>query len=178
MIRWITLLSDLMIPLIFVGIITYGLLQRVNVLESFFQGVVKGAKVVWDIFPTFLSLVVAVGVFQSSGALEVLTTLLEPVGKMIHMPSPLIPIALTKFISSSASTGLVLQLFKDFGPDSLEGVMTSIMIGSTETILYTMSVYFSAAKVIKTRYTLSGALIANLAGIGASIFLGHWIVGA
>ena len=93
------------------------------------------------------------------------------------MPSPLIPIALTKFISSSASTGLVLQLFKDYGPDSLEGIMTSIMIGSTETILYTMSVYFSAAKVNKTRYTLPGAILANIAGIGASIFLGHWIAG-
>ena len=177
MMGWITLLSDLMIPMIFVGVITYGLLQKVNVLESFFRGVVKGVKVVWEIFPTFLSLVVAVGVFQASGALEVLTTLFEPEGKVIHMPSPLIPIALTKFISSSASTGLVLQLFKDFGPDSLEGIMTSIMIGSTETILYTMSVYFSAARVTKTRYTLPGALIANIAGIGASIFLGHMMSG-
>ena len=177
MMGWITLLSDLMIPMIFVGVITYGLLQKVNVLESFFRGVVKGVKVVWEIFPTFLSLVVAVGVFQASGALEVLTTLFEPVGIVIHMPSTLIPIALTKFISSSASTGLVLQLFKDFGPDSLEGIMTSIMIGSTETILYTMSVYFSAARVTKTRYTLPGALIANIAGIGASIFLGHMMSG-
>lgn len=177
MMRFVTMVSDLMIPLIFAGIITYGLCQRVNVLESFFRGIIKGVKVVWEIFPTFLSLVVAVGVFQASGALNVLTSLLEPVGEVIMMPSPLIPIALTKFISSSASTGLVLQLFKDYGPDSLEGIMTSIMIGSTETILYTMSVYFSAAKVNKTRYTLPGAILANIAGIGASIFLGHWIAG-
>ena len=177
MMRFVTMVSDLMIPLIFAGIITYGLCQRVNVLESFFRGIIKGVKVVWEIFPTFLSLVVAVGVFQASGALNVLTSLLEPVGEVIMMPSPLIPIALTKFISSSASTGMVLQLFKDYGPDSLEGIMTSIMIGSTETILYTMSVYFSAAKVNKTRYTLPGAILANIAGIGASIFLGHWIAG-
>lgn len=177
MMRFVTMVSDLMIPLIFAGIITYGLCQRVNVLESFFRGIIKGVKVVWEIFPTFLSLVVAVGVFQASGALNVLTSLLKPVGEVIMMPSPLIPIALTKFISSSASTGLVLQLFKDYGPDSLEGIMTSIMIGSTETILYTMSVYFSAAKVNKTRYTLPGAILANIAGIGASIFLGHWIAG-
>ena len=177
MMRFVTMVSDLMIPLIFAGIITYGLCQSVNVLESFFRGIIKGVKVVWEIFPTFLSLVVAVGVFQASGALNVLTSLLEPVGEVIMMPSPLIPIALTKFISSSASTGLVLQLFKDYGPDSLEGIMTSIMIGSTETILYTMSVYFSAAKVNKTRYTLPGAILANIAGIGASIFLGHWIAG-
>lgn len=177
MMKFVTMVSDLMIPLIFAGIITYGLCQKVNVLESFFRGVIKGVKVVWEIFPTFLSLVVAVGIFQASGALGVLTSLLEPVGEVIMMPSPLIPVALTKFISSSASTGLVLQLFKDYGPDSLEGIMTSIMIGSTETILYTMSVYFSAAKVSKTRYTLPGAVLANIAGIGASIFLGHWIAG-
>ncbi|MBQ7915812.1 MAG: spore maturation protein [Firmicutes bacterium] len=174
--KLVTMMSDLMIPLIFVGIITYGLLQRVNVLESFFKGALKGVKVVFDIFPTFLSLVVAVGVFQASGALQVLTGLLQPVGEAIHMPSPLIPIAMTKFISSSASTGLVLQLFKDYGPDSLEGIMTSIMIGSTETILYTMSVYFSAAKVEKTRYTLPGAIISNLAGIGASVMIAHWMM--
>ena len=176
MMKVVTMLSDLMIPLIFVGIITYGLLQRINVLESFFRGAVKGVKVVLDIFPTFLSLVVAVGVFEASGALETLTRLLQPIGSVMQMPSPVIPIAVTKFISSSASTGLVLQLFKDYGPDSLEGVMTSIMIGSTETILYTMSVYFSAAKVEKTRYTLPGAVISNLAGIGASIVIAHWIM--
>ncbi len=174
--RWIIMLSDLLIPLIFAGIITYGLLQKINVLESFFHGAVKGIRVVWKIFPTFLSLVVAVGIFQSSGALTILTQLLEPVGNLLYVPSPLIPIALTKFISSSASTGLVLQLFKNFGPDSLEGVMTSIMIGSTETILYTMSVYFSAAKVERTRYTLPGAILANLAGIAASVVLARWIV--
>ena len=176
MMKVVTMLSDLMIPLIFVGIITYGLLQHINVLESFFRGAVKGVKVVLDIFPTFLSLVVAVGVFEASGALETLTRLLQPIGSVMQMPSPLIPIAVTKFISSSASTGLVLQLFKDYGPDSLEGVMTSIMIGSTETILYTMSVYFSAAKVEKTRYTLPGAVISNLAGISASIVIAHWIM--
>ena len=83
--------------------------------------------------------------------------------------------ALTKIVSSSAATGLVLDILKSYGPDSLEGRMVGIMIGSTETILYTMSVYFMSIGIQKTRYTLSGALISNIAGIAASVFLTYWI---
>ena len=87
------------------------------------------------------------------------------------MPAELIGVALTKMISSSAATGLVLDILATFGPDSLQGRMVGIMVGSTETILYTMSVYFMAAGVKKTRYTLAGALLANIAGILASVWL-------
>ena len=74
-------------------------------------------------------------------------------------------------VSNSAATGLVLDIFKNFGPDSHIGMLVSIMMSSTETIFYTMSVYFLAAKVTKTRYTLAGALFATFAGIAASVVL-------
>ena len=93
----------------------------------------------------------------------------------MRMPTSLLPVALTKVVSSSAATGLILDILKTFGPDSLEGRMVGIMVGSTETILYTMSVYFMAIRVKDTRYTLSGALIANLAGIAVSVGLTYWI---
>ena len=175
--RVINMISDLMIPLIFVGIITYGLAKRVNVFESFLEGVMDGFQVVVKILPTFLGLVVAVGILRASGALELITMVLSPFSEWVHFPPSLIPIALTKFVSSSA-TGLILDLFKVFGPDSLEGRMTSIMIGSTETILYTMSVYFMVIKVKDTRYTLSGAIVSNLAGIAASVVLTYILFGA
>lgn len=176
--RVINMISDLMIPLIFVGIITYGLVKRVNVFESFLEGVMDGFQVVVKILPTFLGLVVAVGILRASGALELITMVLSPFSEWVHFPPSLIPIALTKFVSSSAATGLILDLFKVFGPDSLEGRMTSIMIGSTETILYTMSVYFMVIKVKDTRYTLSGAIVSNLAGIAASVVLTYILFGA
>ena len=174
--RVINMISDLMIPLIFVGIITYGLVKRINVFESFLDGVMDGFQVVVKILPTFLGLVV--GIFLASGALELITMVLSPFSEWVHFPPSLIPIALTKFVSSSAATGLILDLFKVFGPDSLEGRMTSIMIGSTETILYTMSVYFMVIKVKDTRYTLSGAIVSNLAGIAASVVLTYILFGA
>ena len=95
----------------------------------------------------------------------------------IGFPSQLMPLVFIKMFSSSAATGLVLDIFKTYGTDSYIGLITSIMMSCTETIFYTMSVYFLAAKVTKTRYTLKGALAATAAGIAASAFLAMQISG-
>lgn len=89
----------------------------------------------------------------------------------IGFPSQLLPVTIVRMFSSSAATGLVLDIFKEYGTDSRIGLITSIMMSCTETIFYTMSVYCMAAKVRKTRYTLAGALLATLAGVVASVFL-------
>ena len=89
----------------------------------------------------------------------------------VGFPSQLVPLAIVRMFSSSAATGLVLDIFKEYGTDSRIGLIASIMMSCTETIFYTMSVYFMAAKVRKTRYTLAGALAATLAGIMASVWL-------
>ncbi len=89
----------------------------------------------------------------------------------IGFPSDLVPLVFVKMFSSSAATGLVLDIFKTYGTDSYIGMITSIMMSCTETIFYTMSVYFLAAKVTKTRHTLPGALLATIAGIAASVVL-------
>ena len=173
--KLVSLLSEWMIPAIFIWIIGYGLIKKVKVLESFVVGVNEGFKVVYDILPTFLGLIVAVGALRVSGTLDLIVELLTPISETLLLPQPLLPVALTKIVSSSAATGLVLDILKTYGPDSLEGRMVGIMVGSTETILYTMSVYFMAAGIKKTRYTLSGALISNAAGIMASVFVTYWI---
>ena len=169
------ILSEWMIPAVFVWIIGYGLFKKVKVMESFVVGVNEGFRVVLDILPTFLGLIVAVGALRASGTMDLLAKWLTPLSERLWMPQPLLPVALTKIVSSSAATGLILDILKNFGPDSLEGRMVGIMVGSTETILYTMSVYFMAVRIKKTRYTLSGALISNVAGIAAAIFLTYWI---
>lgn len=150
----LALMSDWMIPAVFLWIILYARLKKVKVMESFVVGVNEGFQVVVDILPTFLGLMVAVGALRASGTLDLLARLLTPVSRMIWMPEPLLPVALTKVVSSSAATGLILDILKTFGPDSLEGRMAGVMVGSTETILYTMSVYFMAIRVKDTRYTL------------------------
>ena len=93
----------------------------------------------------------------------------------LHFPADLIPVSIVKMFSSSAATGLVLDLFKEYGPDSKIGMITSIMMSCTETIFYTMSVYYMTAKVKKSRWTLSGALFTTLVGIIASVILAGFL---
>lgn len=169
--KFIIYLSDYIIPFIFFYIITMGLFTRTNIYDEFIKGAKDGFKVVLDIMPTLIGLMVAVGVLRASGALDLLAKLLEPVTSILHFPSELVPVALVKMFSSSAATSLVLDIFKQYGPDSYYGRIVSIMMSCTETIFYTMSVYFMAAGVKKTRYTLAGALTATLAGVAASVVL-------
>lgn len=169
--KFIIYLSDYIIPFVFFYIISMGLVTKTNIYDEFIKGAKEGFKVVLDIMPTLIGLMVAVGVLRASGALDLLSRLLEPVTNILHFPSELVPVALVKMFSSSAATSLVLDIFKQYGPDSYYGRIVSVMMSCTETIFYTMSVYFMAAGVKKTRYTLAGALAATLAGIVASVVL-------
>lgn len=129
-----------------------------------------------DIVPTLIGLLVAVGVLRASGFFELLGTLLSPITEKAGLPAQLVPLLVVKLFSSSAATGLVLDIFKTNGPDSYTGLVTSILMSCTETVFYTMSVYFLAAEVTKTRYTLPGALLATLAGTVASVVLAGMMI--
>ena len=153
------------------NIVAYGLIHQRNVYEDFIKGAKDGFQTVIQIMPTLIGLMVAVGVLRASGFLHAVGKLFGSLADKTGFPSELIPLVFVKMFSSSAATGLVLDIFKTHGPDSYIGMITSIMMSCTETIFYTMSVYFLAAKVTKTRYTLPGALLATLAGIIASVIL-------
>lgn len=164
-------LSNIIIPAIIFYIVGYGLVSGVPVYEHFIKGAKDGLGTVVGLVPTLVGLLMAVGILRSSGFLEFLAELLKGVGEFVGIPQEVLPVILVKMVSNSAATGLVLDIFKNFGPDSYIGMLVSIMMSSTETIFYTMSVYFLAAKVTKTRYTLAGALFATFAGIAASVVL-------
>jgi spore maturation protein B len=163
--------SNIIIPTIIFYIVGYGLVSRVPVYECFIKGAKDGLKTVVQLVPTLVGLLMAVGVLRQSGFFDFLARVLQGVGEIVGVPKEVIPVILVKMVSNSAATGLVLDIFKNFGPDSYIGTLVSIMMSSTETIFYTMSVYFLAAKVTKTRYTLAGALFATFAGIVASVML-------
>lgn len=163
--------SDIIIPAIIFYIVGYGLVSKVPVYEHFIKGAKEGLKTVVGLMPTLIGLLMAVGVLRSSGFLDFLAGVLEAPAAWIHMPKEVLPLIFVKMFSGSAATGLTLDIFKNFGPDSYIGLLASIMMSSTETVFYTMSVYFLAAKVTKTRYTLAGALLATFAGIAASVVL-------
>lgn len=169
-------ISNIIIPVIIFYIIAYGLTARCNVYEDFIKGAKEGFHTVIQIMPTLIGLMVAVGVLRASGFLDFLGRLVSGLTQRVGISPELVPVILIKMFSSSAATGLVLDIFKNHGPDSLVGLTTSIMMSCTETIFYTMSVYFLAAKVTKTRYTLKGALLSTAVGVAASIFLARVMI--
>ncbi|MGN0141069.1 MAG: spore maturation protein [Roseburia sp.] len=169
--KGILFLSDVMIPLLIFCIVGYGLLSHHNIYEEFIEGARDGFQTVIGIMPTLIGLMVAVGILRASGFLEFVAGLFANITEPLGFPSELLPVTLVKMFSSSAATGLLLDIFKEYGADSLLGRMASIMMSSTETIFYTMSVYFMSVKIRKSRYTLAGALLATLAGTVASVVL-------
>ena len=164
-------ISNIIIPVLVFYIVAYGVLNKTNVYEEFVKGAKDGLKTVVGIAPTLVALMTAVGVLRASGFLHFLGNLVRPLSERAGFPAELVPLAFIKMFSSSAATGLVLDIFKTYGTDSLIGLIASIMMGCTETIFYTMSVYFMTAKVRRTRHTLTGALLATAAGIAASVVL-------
>ena len=168
-------LSDLMIPLILFYIVGFGFLMKRNIYEDFVDGAASGLKTVVKIMPTLIGLMTGVGILRASGFLDMLGRLFGGILDRIGFPSELVPLTIVKMFSSSAATGLLLDIYKEFGTDSRSGLIASLILRSTETIFYTMSVYFIAAKVTKTRYTLPGALLATIAGTIASVILAGMI---
>ncbi len=169
--KFLYYLSDSMIPFVIVLVAGYGLLQKVDIFDAFIEGAVDGFKTVYKILPTLIGLMIAVGVLRQSGTLTALAGSLKPLTAMTGFPSELVPLVVVKMFSSSAAASLLLDVYKQFGPDSNLGVLASVLMSCSETIFYTMSVYFMTAKVTKTRYTLAGALFATFAGIVASVLL-------
>ena len=164
-------ITDFIVPFIILAIVTYGILMRTNVYDNFIKGAKSGLFTVIKIMPTLIGLMVAVGILRASGFLDFLSSIIGHFTAYIGFPGELVPLTIVKMFSSSAATGLLLDIFKEYGTDSRLGLIASISMACTETIFYTMSVYFMTAKIKKTRYTLTGALLATLAGLAASVLI-------
>lgn len=169
-------ISNLMIPFVVFYIVSMGIIQKKNVYDDFVTGAKEGIKTVFSVMPTLIGLMIGVGVLSSSGFMVFFAEKIAPVTLTLGLPPAVLPAVIVRLFSSSAATGLVLDVFKQFGTDSYEGIVTAVMMSSTETIFYTMSVYFMMAKVTKVRWTLSGALISTFAGVIASVILARLMV--
>ena len=166
-------LSTILIPALIFYIIAMGLSQKKDIYASFTKGAKDGIKTVAEIVPTLIGLMIAVGVLRASGFLEFIGGVMGNIISHItpDFPNELISLFIVKLFSSSAATGLALDIFKQYGTDSFAGLATSLALASTETVFYTMSVYFMAAKVTKTRWTLAGAMLSTIAGLVASVII-------
>ncbi|MDO4313472.1 MAG: spore maturation protein [Eubacteriales bacterium] len=173
--QWFLFISDMIIPMVIFGIVCYGVIRKVDVYDTFIKGANSGFHTVIKIMPTMIALMIAVGILRASGFLEMLSEVIGRVSVYIGFPGELVPLTVVKMFSSSAASGLLLDTYKEYGTDSQIGLIASISMACTETIFYTMSVYFMTAKVKKSRYTLPGALLATLAGLAASVVIARWI---
>ena len=173
--KLLTYLSEFMIPFLIFYIVLMGICAKKNVYEDFMKGAKDGLELVLKIMPTMIAMLVAVNVLRASGFLEFLGSLLTPLAEKINFPAPLLPLSIIKIFSSSGATGLLLDLFKEYGVDSEIGKIGSLILSSTETIFYTMSLYFVTAGITKTRYTLAGCFVATISGIIASVFFSTYM---
>ncbi len=169
--RILLTISDFLIPVTVLFIVVFGCLKKVDIYEVFLEGAKEGLQTVLDILPTLIGLIMAVEVMRAGGLLEILVELIRPAAELIHFPAELAPLSIVRLVSSSAATGLLTDLFSVYGPDSFIGRAASVMMSCTETVFYTMSLYFLSIGIKRTRYTLPCALVANIVGVFAAVWL-------
>ena len=173
----INYLSSIIIPMVIFGVVILGLSTKIDMFAAFTKGAKEGFKVTYEILPTLIGLLLAVGILRTSGILDIIGDLLSKPLSVIGFPAQLVPLSLVKMFSSSAATGLALDIFKEYGTDSYIGMAASILMSCSETIFYTISVYFLATSTEKnkpfekTGWTLPGALFCTLAGMIASVII-------
>lgn len=164
-------ISDFIIPVTILFIVVFGCLQKVDIYEVFLEGAREGLQTVVDILPTLIGLIMAVEVVRAGGLLDIMVECIRPFADAVGFPAELAPLSIVRLISSSAATGLLTDLFQQYGPDSYLGRVASVMMSCTETVFYTMSLYFLSVGIRRTRWTLPCALLANLVGVFAAVWL-------
>ncbi len=164
-------MSNAIMPLIMLLIIVYGLIEKNKVFDIFLDGAKEGLEIVLKIFPTLIGLFVAIAVLRSSGILDLIISIISPVINLLKIPSEIMPLAMLRPISGSASIAVATDIMNNFGVDSDIGLIASTIMGSTETTLYTIAVYTGCVGIKNIRFVLWAALAADLVGMIASVFI-------
>ena len=167
----IQLISNFIIPFFVLSVILYGVLKKVDVYDTFVEGTKESFDVVLKMFPTMLAMILGVNIFMKSGIIELLFQILKPLFELLHVPLEILPMAIMRPISGTASLAMLNQIFSTYGPDSFLGRLASLIQGSTDTTFYVITLYFGVIGIKKIRYALWAGLFADLIGILASIFL-------
>ena len=167
----INYISVIAMPLVILIIVFKALREKVNVFDVFLKGATEGVEITFKIFPTLIGLFVAIGMLRSSGILDFITKLISPVLSYMRFPSEIVPLALLRPISGSASMAVATDIIKQNGVDSFIGILAAVIMGATETTLYTIAVYTSSVKIKNTRGILIASLAADITGIIVSILV-------
>lgn len=165
------------LPVMVVSIVGFGLVKKVQVFDCFMNGAKKGLKTVYDLLPTITGLVVAITMLNASGGMELIAKLFSPISSLFHVPDDVTPMALLSPISGGGSLTLFESILKQHGPDSFLGRVGSVLMGSTDTTLYAVTVYYSAIGIKKTRHTLYAGLTADFTSFVLSSFFVRMTLG-
>lgn len=160
---------DYIMPALIGALIIYALIKRVNVYEAFVAGATEALPLMAQIAPYMAAMMAALGVLRSTGALDAMINFISPALSAIGMPAELVPLFVLRPFSGSAATALLNDVFVSYGPDGYIGLAASLMLGSTETIFYTVALYFGSVNVRKTRGAIPAALISGVAGAWAAL---------
>ena len=169
------LISNFIFLLFVVGIPFYAMLKKINVFDSFVNGAKTGFDTCLSILPYLLAMMVAIGMLRASGFFELLKVLFAPILTAIGMPAELLPLALIRPFSGSASTGIMAELIHEYGGNSFIAKTAATMMGSTETTFYVVAVYFGAIGIKQTRHAIPAGLLADIAGIIASVAICRYL---
>lgn len=167
----INYLSASAIPIVILIIVIYGVKEKKKVFDIFLEGAKEGMKIVVNLFPTLIGIFLAVGLLRNSGIIDFIINVISPVTNMLKIPSQILPLAMLRPISGSASMGIAVDIMQKYGVDTTIGMITSCIMGSTETTFYTIAIYTACVKIKKTRFVLAAALLADLAGMITSVII-------
>ena len=173
----ITQVSALFLPICIMLLIMWSFRKRCNVYEAFVTGAKDALPTLVQILPYMAAMLIAISVFRASGAMDLLMGLLSPAFEAVGMPTELVPLVTLRPFSGSAALALLQDVFTNHGVDTFIGLSASVLVGSTETIFYTVALYFGSVKVLKPRYSVAVALISGVTGVAAAMMLAYWLWG-
>ncbi|MTI48821.1 MAG: spore maturation protein [Firmicutes bacterium] len=178
MVKVLSIISISVIPTIITIILVHGYIKGVALYDVFVEGAKEGFTTAIKIMPYLIAIFVAIGIFRRSGAMEIMVNIFAPITNIFGIPNEVLPLVIMRPISGSGSLGVVQDIVSTYGADSFIGRVASTMMGSAETIFYTMAVYFGAVGIKNSRHTLSAALLSHVAAVIASVMVCRLVFGS
>ncbi|MDV8115519.1 hypothetical protein R3379_41055 [Bacillus sp. BAU-SS-2023] len=167
----IDLFSSSIIPIIILGIVIHGKIKGVDIYDSFVKGAIDGLKATWSILPYIIGIFLAIGIFKSGKGIDMLEFIFKPIAELFSIPKELIGLIIVKPLSGSGALGMYNELVSRVGMGNLVEQMGATIVGASETIFYTMAIYFGSLKIKNTRHTLACAMMSHVAGVLAAVFI-------
>ena len=165
------LFSNILVPSIILFVVVYGKYKKIDIYDSFVKGAVDGLKSAWSIAPAIIGIFLAIAIFKAGNGIQILEFIFTPIAKLMSIPKELIGLIIVKPLSGSGALAMYTELAQRVGVDTIVERMGSTIVGASETIFYTMAVYYGSLKIKNTRYTLTCAMISHIVGVIASVFI-------